>query len=78
MFHVQIQEPAGWSTTIRASVFLAKFAIAKYLKQEVDHYLSVCVDECKVNVNFKCKVMLTEAYLEPRRKPTMELFWENS
>ena len=25
-FHVQIQKPANWSTTLRAFVFLAKFA----------------------------------------------------
>ena len=30
---------------MRAFVFLAKFIIAKYLKQEVDGKLSVCVDE---------------------------------
>ena len=34
MCHVQIQKAASRSTTIRAFVFLAKFFIKKYLKQE--------------------------------------------
>ena len=46
MFHEQIQEPASRSTTMRAFVFLAKFIIAKYLKQEVNDNLSICLDEC--------------------------------
>ena len=41
LFHVQIQEPASTSTTTRVFVFLAKFIITKYLKQEVDGDLSV-------------------------------------
>ena len=28
--------------------------------------------------NVKCNVMFTEAYLEPSRTPTMELFCENT
>ena len=45
MFHIQIQEPTRNSTTTRAFVFPAKFIITKYLKQEFDDDLSVCVDE---------------------------------
>ena len=45
LFHVQIQEPASRSTTTTAFVFLAKFIIAKYLKQEVDDNLSIWMDE---------------------------------
>ena len=45
LFHVQIQEPASRSTTTRTFVFLAKFIITKYLKQEVHDDLSICVDE---------------------------------
>ena len=48
LFHVQIREPTSRSTTTRAFVFLAKFAefyYHKYLKQEVDEDLSVCVGE---------------------------------
>ena len=47
LFHVHIQEPASYSTTMRAfatHLFL-NFIITKYLKQEVDDDLSVCVDE---------------------------------
>ena len=55
LFHVQIQEPASRSTTTRAFVFLAKFTIAKYLKQEVDDNLRVCVDECS-----PCVIFITE------------------
>ena len=33
------------STTTKAFVLLAKFVIAKYLKQEVDDDLSLCIDE---------------------------------
>ena len=33
------------ATTARAFVFLAKYIIAKYLQQEVDGDLSVCVHE---------------------------------
>ena len=47
LFQVQIQEPESRSTTSTAFVFLAKFIIAKYLKQEVDD-LSVSVDECNL------------------------------
>ena len=39
LFHVQIQEPTSRSTTTRA------FIITKYLKQEVDDDLSLCLDE---------------------------------
>ena len=48
MFQVQIQEPESRSTTTTAFVFLAKFIIAKYLKQEADYDLSVSVDECNL------------------------------
>ena len=33
---------------MRAFFFLAKFIISKYLKQEVDDDLSICVDECSL------------------------------
>ena len=39
------KEPASRSTITRAFTFLAKFIIAKYLKQEVDDNLSVFVDQ---------------------------------
>ena len=55
LFHVKIQEPASRSTTTRAFVFLAKFTITKYLKQEVDDNLRVCVDECS-----PCVISITE------------------
>ena len=42
---MQIQEPASRSTTTKVFVFLAKFIVTKYLKQEVDDNLSVWVDE---------------------------------
>ena len=47
MLHVQIPKPASRSTTSRAFVchLSLNFIIAKYLKQEVDDGLSVCVDE---------------------------------
>ena len=47
LFHVQIQEPASRSTTTRVSLLqnLLNFIITKYLKQEVDANLRVCVDE---------------------------------
>ena len=44
-FHVQIQEPASRSTTTRAFVFLAKFVVTKYLKQEINDDFSVSMDE---------------------------------
>ena len=31
---------------MRAFVFLAKFIVAKYLKQEVTDNLSICLDKC--------------------------------
>ena len=40
------KEPASRSNITSAFTFLAKFIIAKYLKQEVDDNLSVFVDEC--------------------------------
>ena len=46
LIHAQIQEIASRSTTKRAFFFLAKFIITKYLKEEVNDNLSVCVDEC--------------------------------
>ena len=48
LFYVKIQQLANRSTTTRAFVFLASFAeftIIKYLKQENDDNLSICVDE---------------------------------
>ena len=46
LFHVEIQEPAtSRPITTRTFVFLANFIIAKYLKQEADENLSLCVDE---------------------------------
>ena len=48
LFQVKIQEPESRSTTTTAFVFLAKFIIAKYLKQEADDDLSVSVDECNL------------------------------
>ena len=47
LFHVQIQEPASRSTTTTVSLLqnLLSFIITKYLKQEVNADLSVCVDE---------------------------------
>ena len=48
LFYVKIQQLANRSTTTRAFVFLASFAeftIIKYLKQEDDDNLSICVDE---------------------------------
>ena len=45
LLHVQIQEPASRSITTRMFVFLGKFIIAKYLKQEVNDNLSIFVDE---------------------------------
>ena len=45
LFHVQIQEIRSRSTTKRKFVFLPKFIIGKYLKQEVGDDLSVCIDE---------------------------------
>ena len=45
MFHIQIQEPTRSSTTTRAFVFLQNFIITKYLKQEVNGDLSLCVVE---------------------------------
>ena len=45
LFHVQIQEPTSRLTTTRAFVFLAKFIITKYLKQEVYDTLSIGVDK---------------------------------
>ena len=47
LLHVQIQEPASRSTTTK--IFLCHlsldFIIAKYLKQEFDDDLSICVDK---------------------------------
>ena len=39
------KSPASRSTTARAFVFLVKFIIQKYLKQEVNDDLSICLDE---------------------------------
>ena len=46
LFHVQIQEPTRSSTLPQEHLsFLQNFIITYYLKQEVDHDLSVCVDK---------------------------------
>ena len=68
LFHVQIQEPTSRSTTTTVFVFLAKFPefyYHKYLKQEFDDDLSICVDECSLcglsitgNINiYQCHVI---------------------
>ena len=48
MLHVEIPGPASRSTTARAFAcdLSLSFIVAKYLKQEVDDGLSLCVDEC--------------------------------
>ena len=59
LFHVQSQEPASRSTVTRAIVFLAKFIIAKYLKQKFDDDYSVCVDEhspCDLSITVDKKI----------------------
>ena len=56
LFRVQIQDLASRSTSTRAFAFLAKFISPKYLKQEVDDNLNVCVDErspCGISINIK-------------------------
>ena len=58
LLHVQIQEPVSRSTTIGTFVFLAKFIIAKYLKQEVNDDLNVCMDECR-----PCGLSITRDHL---------------
>ena len=48
LFHVQIQEPTSRSTTMRAIVFLAKFAECYYdkiLQTKIDDNISICVDK---------------------------------
>ena len=48
LFHLQIQGPRSRSTNTRAFTFLANllnFIITKYLKQEFDDDLSVCMDK---------------------------------
>ena len=61
LFHVQIQEPASRSTTMRAFVchLSLNFIITKYSKQEVDDDLSVCVDKrspCGLSVTGDIKI----------------------
>ena len=61
LFHVHVQEPTGRSTTTRAFVFPAKFyfIITKYLKQEVDDDLSVCVNKrspCGLSITRDIKI----------------------
>ena len=46
MFMYKHKGPISRSTTMRAFVFLAKFIIPKYLKQEVNDDLSISMDEC--------------------------------
>ena len=53
------KSPVTRSPTKRAFVSLAKFIIAKYLKQEVDDDLSVCVDEhspCGLSITGDIKI----------------------
>ena len=48
LFHVQIQESVSRSTITKAFVLLQNllnFIITKYLKQEADEDLSICMDE---------------------------------
>ena len=45
------KSPVSRSPSTRAFFSLAKFYIAKYLKQEVDDDLSVCMDECSLSVS---------------------------
>ena len=61
LFHEQIQEPASRSATTRAIVFhlSLNFIIRKYLKQEVEDDLTICVDErsaCGLSVTEDLKV----------------------
>ena len=61
MLHVQIPEPASRSTTTKAFVYhlSLNFIIAKYLKQEADDGLSVCVNErspCGLSVTGDIKI----------------------
>ena len=61
LFHVQIQEPASRSTTTRAFVchLHLNVIIKKYLKQEVDDDLKLCVDErspCALSVTGDIKI----------------------
>ena len=49
--HVQIKEPTSRSATMTAFVFLAK-----YLKQEVDDDLSVCMTPCGLAVTGDIKI----------------------
>ena len=54
-----MQEPVSRSATTRAIIFLKKFIIAKYFKQEVDDDLSVCVDErspCGLSITGDIKI----------------------
>ena len=55
LFHVQIQEPKSRSATTRAFASIAKFIIVRYLKQEVDDDLSICMDE-HIKI-YQCKVV---------------------
>ena len=53
------KSPASRSPTTRAFVSLAKFIIAKYLKQEVDDKLSVCADKrsaCGLSITGDIKI----------------------
>ena len=62
LFHVQIQGSTGRSTTMREFVFLENllnFIITKYLKQEIDDDLSICVDElspCGLSITGDLKI----------------------
>ena len=61
LFHVQIQEPANRPTTTRVFVchLHLNVIITKYLKQEVDDDLKLCVDErspCALSVTGDIKI----------------------
>ena len=78
MFHIQMQEPASRSTTVRTFVFLAKCIFAKYLKQEVDDDLSVCVDkrrDWRYNNLSMSRDQKVRTLLQPIKKSQFYLFF---
>ena len=62
LFHVQIQESVSRSTITKAFVLLQNllnFIITKYLKQEADEDLSICMDEyspCGISITGDIKI----------------------
>ena len=80
MCHVQIQEPPSRSTTTGEFVFLAKFIIAKYLKQEADGDLSVCMDECSpcglsITGDIDLSMSCDQKVINPMEKWLFSLAW---